>query len=159
MRDLKYSIHVNDLTESLLADIEDTLEKGNILTFSIIMDAKNFKEFDKYVNDLLKSCEKISISEVKNNDSCIVVQPHKYKQIIDGIDIGKIFKKSKQFLRIRYTGLLDVVSHISTKKDKNDLINQLLNESYVYILPKNLEKCYINWLNTTIYKSNFTKLI
>ena len=150
MKDLK-----DYIKESLLDDfdvIADRMDNANNI-FDMLYSTQSIGKFREMANFIIDMCEEMDISTAKNYKHSTFLCPCEFDKSgkkFDGIAIGKIFHTSKRLLIAEYTSQLDMISHICTPDEKE----QIINRGQTYKLPDFLKKQYESWLKTTTHNTN-----
>lgn len=145
------------LTESLLDDFDDIADKMQTNPFKIILDAKNVKEFDSAVENLISMCEKVEGSiQLLDKKSFFLSKVCFMSGKPAGIVIDKTLKKSAKAMTIiprdftsfevkwvYYAKEKIEPRHITTFLYDGNFDTLLLYDG-IYKLPKHLEKCYLD---------------
>jgi hypothetical protein len=150
MKDLKEHI-----TESLLDDFDDIADKIQTNPFKSILDAKNVKEFDSAVENLISMCEKVESSiQLLDKKSFFLSKIRFMCGKPTGIVIDKVLKKSAKAMTIRPRDFSSFeVKWVYYAKEKIEpLTTNFLSggnfDTYyytsIYKLPKHIEKCYLD---------------
>ena len=144
---------MKSLYESLLDDEEEILNRTNLNIFNIISDSKSDGEFYEKINMLKDLCIAVDItddlSKYKNSFFLMELMSALSKKN-HGIKIDKYFKKTKKPLFINYFSTGDLVITKCNKYTFFELkyeYTPCLKSDTVYVLPKEIEKQYVEWVN------------
>lgn len=142
------------ISESLLDTEDEIFDKMDLNIFSIISKSETEDEFYKHIKELCDMCIAVDInddlSKYKNSFFLMELMTY-YNKKNHGIKIDKYFQKNKKPLFIKRFSTGDLVITKSDKRTFFELKYEYtpgLKSDTVYVLPKDIEKQYVEWVNS-----------
>ena len=143
----------NYIVESLLDTEDEIFDKMDLNIFSIISNSKSENEFYEHIKTLCDMCIAVRIdddlSKYKNSFFLMELMTS-YNKKRYGIKIDKYFKKAKKPLFINRFSTGDLFITKSDKRTFHELKYEFtpgLKSNTVYVLPKDIEEQYVEWVS------------
>lgn len=152
----------NYISESLLDTDDEIFDKMDLNIFNIISKSKTEDEFYKNIKILCDSCIAVNIdddlSKYKNSFFLMELVMN-YNKKNYGVKIDKYFKKTKNPLFINFNDCsyseLKIMVNVCEKHTFNELkyeYSPTLKSDTVYVLPKDIEKQYVEWVKSLTHE-------
>lgn len=141
----------NYIAESLLDTEDEIFDKMDLNVFNYIYNSKTQDEFYKHIKTLCDLCIAVDINDdlSKYKNSFFLIQLRSSNKNDCGIKIDKYFKKAKKPLFINCFKSGDLFISKMDKRTFHELkyeYTPTLKSDTVYVLPKDIEEKYVEWV-------------